>query len=124
MHTAATTSDLVAALALLDAPRPARMQAEHLRHFAAVQRRQGMGYIHEIGHTRRWATEVSTKYNPGVGLFYGADNVEYRAKALKFALRCRKLANKAAAEARAIESRPTVRVYGVQASAAQVRQVA
>lgn len=109
------STELARRMALLDAPRPARTQAEELRNFASVQRRQGMGYIHEIGATRRWAAKVSAKSNRGVGQFYGVGDTDYRAKALKFALACRKRANKAAALAREIERRPTVRVAGLAA---------
>ena len=100
MATAQQTA-LAAELAKLDAPVPTRTQAEHLRHFAAVQRRQALASLLTVTQTRRWAAKVAA-YNSGVRQFYPA-SAETRASVAKFAANCRKRANEACAKARALE---------------------
>ncbi|MBO9710534.1 MAG: hypothetical protein J7521_20225 [Caulobacter sp.] len=113
MPNASKQSALEAALADLNRPVPAKTRAEHLRYFASVQRRQALASLLTVTQTRRWAAKVSA-YNPGVGQFYGVPaTAETRARVAKFAAHCRKLANKACAEARELEA--------VEASAALKR---
>lgn len=116
MHTAAHPSDLEAALAPHSAPRPAKTQAEHLRHFAAVQRRQALASLLTVTQTRRWAAKVAV-HNSGVRQFYGVPaSAETRASVAKFAANCRKRANEACAKARELET--------AQPVAAQAQRVA
>jgi hypothetical protein len=104
VRTAAHPSALEAALAVLNRPVPVRTQAQHLRHFAAVQRSQALASLLTVTQTRRWAAKVAA-YNSGVRTFYGVPaSAETRASVARFAQSCRKRANEACAKARALEA--------------------
>lgn len=90
-------------------PAPLAPKAERLRALAKTQRREGMAGIRRLRKERRWIADVS-KVQPGVGLFYGVPHsAEARADAARYALNCRRRANEAAAEARALEA-PALRM--------------
>lgn len=115
MPTAHQPSALEAALAKHVAPVPVRTQAQELRQFAAVQRRQALATLLTVTQTRRWAAKVAA-YNSGVRTFYGVPaSAETRASVARFAKSCRMRANKACAEARELEA---------SVSAAQAKRVA
>ena len=90
-------------------PAPLAPKAERLRKLAAVQRREGMAGISRLRSERRWIAKLS-QTNPGVGRFYGVPHsAEARADAARYALSCRRRANEAAAEARALEMAATMK---------------
>lgn len=104
----AAQSALEVALNKWDRPLPVRTQAEQLRHFASVQRRQALASLLTVTQTRRWAAKVSA-YNSGVRTFYGVPaSAETRASVARFAQSCRMRANKACAEARELEASVSV----------------
>lgn len=85
-------------------PAPLAPKAERLRRLANVQRREGMASIRRLRTERRWIADVS-KMQRGVGLFFGVPHSAVtRADAARYALDCRRRANEAAAEARALEA--------------------
>lgn len=104
MQPATQPSALEARLAVLNRPVPVRTQAEELRHFAAVQRRQALASLLTVTQTRRWAAKVAA-FNSGVRIFYGVPaSAETRASVARFAKSCRMRANKACALARELEA--------------------
>jgi len=85
-------------------PAPLAPKAERLRKLAKVQRSEGMAGIRHLRNERRWIAKLQGT-NPGVGRFYGVPHsAEVRADAARYALSCRRRANAAAAEARALEA--------------------
>lgn len=99
--TANQLRDAIGALAGLTVE---RTKPERLRQLAKVQRSEGMASIRRLRQERRWIAKLQT-VNPGVGQFYGVPHsAEVRADAARYALSCRRRANNAAAEARALEA--------------------
>jgi hypothetical protein len=105
---------LEAALAAIDSrlgivavAKPVLTEAQRKREFASHQRRVGADGIRELRRRRGWCAAVET-VNPGVTQFYryGAD---YRAAVAKYALSCRRRANEASAQARALEAAATMK---------------
>lgn len=99
-----TANDLRDAVGALAGLTVERTKPERLRALAKTQRREGMAGIRRLRNERRWAAAVE-RINPGVSRFYGVPHsAEARADAARYALSCRRRANAAAAEARALEA--------------------
>lgn len=99
-----TANDLRDAIGALAGLTVERTKSESLRQLAKVQRREGMAGIRRLRKERRWIAQLS-KTNPGAGRFYGVPHTaEARADVARYALSCRRRANAAAAEARALEA--------------------
>lgn len=108
MRTTTEAAKLQAWIAAAAQPAPLAPKAERLRSLAKTQRREGIAGIRRLRKERRWIADVS-QVQPGVGLFYGVPHsAEVRADVASYALSCRRRANEAAAEARALEAAATM----------------
>lgn len=105
-----TANDLRDAIGALAGLTVERTKPERLRALATVQRREGMAGIRRLRTERGWIAQLS-KTNPGVGRFYGVPHsAEARADVARYALSCRRRANAAAAEARALEASDALKI--------------
>lgn len=106
-----TTSEMFAAIdrafGCVSKPAAQKSEAQRKREFASHQRRVGAEGIRELRRRRRWIADVSN-VQPGIGQFYRYSD-DYRAAVIKYALSCRRRANDAAAEARALEASAQVK---------------